>query len=83
MLYAKARVDLPLTGLWAGLEGQGVSYDGNSLTEFNAQIGWESDLGLGIEAGWRSLELELEDFDQVDTATIEVDGPYAALNFHF
>ena len=83
MLYAKARVDLPFTGLWAGLEAQGVSYDGNSLTEFTAQLGWESDIGLGIEAGWRTLELELEDFDQVANATLEVDGPYAALNFHF
>lgn len=83
MLYGKARVDLPLTGLWAGLEAQGMAYDGNSLTEFNAHLGWESDIGLGVEAGWRSLELELDDFDQVANAVLEVDGPYAALNFHF
>ena len=83
MLYGKARVDLPLTGLWAGLEGQGMSYQDNSLIEFNAHLGWESDIGLGVEAGWRSLELELEDFDQVANAVLEVDGPYAALNYHF
>lgn len=83
MLYAKARVDLPLTGLWLGGEAQGVSYEGNSLTEFNAQIGWESEIGLGLEAGWRSVQLELEAFEDVQTAEIDIAGPYAALNFHF
>ncbi|MEM7099427.1 MAG: TIGR04219 family outer membrane beta-barrel protein [Pseudomonadota bacterium] len=83
MLYAKARVDLPFTGVWAGVEGQGIAYEGNQVNEYNAQIGWESDIGLGIEAGWRSVSIELEDFDQVANANLEVDGPYAALNYHF
>ena len=83
MVYAKARADLPLSGLWIGASGQGMAYDGNSITEFNAQIGWESDIGLGFEAGWRSVALDLEEFDQVSTAEIEVSGPYAALNYYF
>lgn len=83
MLYAKARADLPLTGLWVGVEGQGLSYDGNSLLEFAAQVAWESDMGLGIEAGWRSVDIELDAFDDVDTAEIDVSGPYAAINYHF
>lgn len=83
MLYAKARADLPLTGLWVGAEAQGMSYDDNHLIEFNAQVGWESQIGFGLEAGWRTVQIELSSFDAVDNAEIDVSGPYAALNYHF
>jgi len=83
MAYVKTRVDLPLTGLWLGAEAQGVSYQDNSLMEFNAQLGYESKLGFGIEAGWRSVRIEVAEFDDVDSAKIDISGPYAALNYHF
>ncbi len=83
MLYARARADLPLTGLWVGVEGQGLSYDGNSLLQLNAQVAWESDVGLGIEAGWRMVDIELDEFDDIASANIDVSGPYAAINYHF
>ena len=83
MAYARTRIDLPFTGMWLGAGGQGISYDGNRLLEFDAQFGWESDLGLGFEAGWRSVQLELESFDSVDQAELDVSGPYASVNYHF
>lgn len=83
MIYARARADLPFTGLWVGAQAQGISYDDSSLLEYNAQIGWESDFGLGFEAGYRAVELEIDAFDDVDNADIEVRGPYAAINYHF
>ena len=83
MVYAKARADLPFTGFWVAAEAQGISYEDNTVTEFVAQVGYESDLGLGVEAGWRSVQIELDAFDDVDTAEIDISGPYAALNFHF
>ncbi len=83
MLYSRVRADLPFSGFWIGAEGQGVTYEGNSLVEFNTQIGWESRVGLGIEAGWRAVQLELESFDEVDSAELDVTGPYASVNYHF
>lgn len=83
MLYGKVRFDLPLTGLWVAAEGQGVSYDGNSLIEYNAHVGYESEFGFGLEAGYRAASLELDSFDNVDAAEIDIKGPYAALNYHF
>lgn len=83
MLYGKVRADLPLTGLWVGAEAQGIGYDDNSLLEFNAQIGYESGLGLGIEAGYRAVQIDMDDFDDVNNAEIDVSGPYAAINYHF
>ena len=83
MVYAKARVDLPMTGAWVAVEGQGLAYEDNSIIEYNAQVGWTSQFGLGLEAGWRSVEIELQEFDDVDTAVLEISGPYAAVNFEF
>lgn len=83
MLFARTRADLPFTGLWVGAEALGISYQDSSLLEYNAQIGWESAFGLGFEAGYRAVDLEVQAFDDVDRADIEVRGPYAAVNYHF
>jgi len=83
MLYARTRIDLPFTGLWAGAEAMGLAYDDHQLLDANAQVGWESPLGLGAEIGWRTMHLELDSIDEIDSADIDISGPYAALNFHF
>jgi hypothetical protein len=83
MLYGRARVDLPFSGFWLAGEAQGLGYDGNSVVDANAHLGWESKWGLGFEAGWRILNLRLEEIDELTMGDIEVKGPYAALNFHF
>ena len=83
MLYGKVRADLPFSGFWVGAEAQGLDYQDNSLLEFNAQVGWQSETGFGLEAGYRAMELEFDEFDEVDRAGIDIKGPYAALNYHF
>ena len=83
MLYGKVRVDLPFSGFWLGAEAQGLGYDGSQLFDANVQLGWESPIGLGLEAGWRTYRLELDDVDDFSDASIDVSGPYAALNYHF
>lgn len=83
LLYGRGRADLPLTGLWVGAEAMGMAYDGHQLLDASAQVGWESPVGLGAEIGWRSYNLELDSFDNIDNAEIDISGPYAAVNFHF
>ncbi len=83
LLYGKARIDLPLSGLWLGAEVSGADLDGNSLIDGNLVLGWESPYRIGIEAGWRIYRLKLDDFDDVDSADVEVSGPFAAINVHF
>lgn len=83
LLYVRTRADLPFTGLWIGAEAMGLAFDGHQLVDANAQVGWESPIGLGAELGWRSLNLELDSIEDIDSAEIDVSGPYAALNFHF
>lgn len=83
LLYGRARVDLPLTGFWVGADATGLGYDGHQLLDLSAQVGWESPIGLGAELGWRRFDLELDEIEDIDGADVEIEGPYAAVNFHF
>lgn len=83
LLYARGRVDLPLTGAWVGAEAMGLAFDGHSLIDASAQVGWTSPVGFGAELGWRTLRLDLDSIDDIDNAEIDISGPYAALNFYF
>lgn len=82
MLYIKAQFDLPLTGFSAGLEGSGISYDGNRLTDYSAKIHYmfDSVMDLGLEVGYREMSLKI---DEDVTADVQLKGPYAAVLFHF
>lgn len=83
MLYGKLRFDLPFTGAWAAVEAQGIGYDGSSLIDASAVVGWESPVGLGAELGWRTYRLELDNADDFETLNFDVSGVFAAVNFHF
>lgn len=83
MVYGRARVDLPFSGFWLAAEGQGIGYDHHHIIDANAHLGWESSIGLGVEAGWRMTQLKLGTIDDLDSADIRITGPYAALNYHF
>jgi outer membrane protein len=81
MLYLAARFDLPLSGLFLAADVNGISASGNSLLDYRVRLGYESSLGLGIEAGFRSFELEYDDDD--DQADLTIDGAYAGIFYHF
>ncbi len=86
MLYAKAQFDLPTTGWSLAAEASGIGYSGDGLLDYTVKIAYESDLipflGLGLEAGYRSMTLDLEELDDLRT-DLEVKGPYAAVTMHF
>lgn len=83
LAYGRVQFDLPLTGFFAGIEGNYIRYDGNDLADYSAKIGYSFDsaLDLGIEAGYRTLMLNIDDED-VHT-NVDIKGPYAAAIFHF
>lgn len=82
MLYAGVDVALPLTGLSIGLNGAYIGYDGSSLTEFHAYVRYDSSYFVGVEAGIKNFNLELDDIDQ-SYANLEFSGTYAQLYVHF
>ena len=83
LAYGHMQFDLPLTGFFAGFEGNYISYDGNDLADYSAKIGYSFDsaLDLGVEVGYRALTVNIDD-DDVQT-NLDIKGPYAAAIFHF
>lgn len=82
MLYFAAQFDLPLTGLSAGVGGNGIGYSGNTLLDLNAYVQYEFAFGLGLRGGYRTFALELDDVDDIDS-DLTLDGLYGAVVFHF
>ncbi|BFM05359.1 TIGR04219 family outer membrane beta-barrel protein [Halioxenophilus aromaticivorans] len=86
MLFADVRIDLPLTGFYVGAEGNALSVGDSSLIDYNARIGYSTDVipflaDLDFEIGFRSFELELDEDDI--QADITIDGPYAQIMLVF
>ncbi len=80
LLYAKVRFDLPLTGLSLDAEAQGIGFSGNNLIDATVRIAYESTIGLGLEAGYRSMRLKIDEDIEGD---IDLGGVFAGINFHF
>ncbi len=83
LAFGHVQFDLPLTGFFAGFEGNYISYDGNDLADYSAKIGYSFDsaLDLGVEVGYRALAVNIDDEDV--RTNLDIKGPYAAAIFHF
>ncbi len=82
LLYGAVQVGLPTTDLWLRAEGSGLAFDGNQILDLRLSIGYDYAFGLGVEAGWRSQSIELDDVDDLN-ADLEVQGPYAGVYLDF
>ena len=86
MAYVSAQAKLPLTGLSVKADVAGVSYNGSSLTDVQAEIMYNFvdnlAVDIGIKAGYRQITATLEDIEDTD-ADIEFKGPYLGLEMHF
>lgn len=82
MLYAGVGIDLPLTGLGVSADGAYVGYEGSNFYDYTVRATYDSPWFLGVEAGYRKLKLDLDDFDD-SYADVEFDGPYLGAYVHF
>lgn len=82
MLYAKARFDLPFSGLSLETDLSYVSYRESEFYDFKAGLLYETSFGLGGTVGYRSEKLQLDDISDVNS-NIEIKGAYAGLYYHF
>ncbi|MDG1663452.1 MAG: TIGR04219 family outer membrane beta-barrel protein [Pseudomonadales bacterium] len=81
LLYTKARFDLPLSGAYADIYANALGDGDNMFVDFQATIGYESSLGAGVEIGFRSLDLELDDIDDV-AIDLTIDGAFVGVFYH-
>lgn len=82
LIYLKAQFDLPLTGLYAAVDSNWIGYSGNIFFDAVGKIGYETDIGFGVEAGLRSITLEIDEEDEVE-ADMDFSGLYLAAHYHF
>lgn len=80
MGYLAARFDLPFTGVSVGAEGNIISFDGDSLHDFNAYGQYEIAM-LQLRAGYRQMSIDYEDDD--DKLDVELSGPFASVGVAF
>ncbi|MEH6468197.1 MAG: TIGR04219 family outer membrane beta-barrel protein [Porticoccus sp.] len=85
LLYVAARYDLPQTGFYIGADinglDDGLGINDVSLFDYRISLGYERANGLGVEAGFRRLELDYDDED--DKADLTVDGAYIGVFYRF
>ena len=81
LLYVAAKFDLPLTGLYLGADINGLGVNDDSVIDYRVKLGYESSIGLGLEAGFRSFELDYEDDE--DMVDLTIDGASLGVFFHF
>jgi outer membrane protein len=81
MLYAATKFELPLSGLYVGARANVTNYDDKDVVDYTVNLGYETDLGLGLELGYRSLTIEESSRSQ--EYDVDVDGAYAGVFFHF
>jgi len=80
MAYAAARFDLPFTGMSVGVQGNLISYDGDSISDFNAYGQYELSL-LQLRAGYRQMSIDFEDSN--DRLDVELGGPFISAGLTF
>ncbi len=81
MLYGLVGAS-PLPGLFLGVEGNWIGYDGNNLTDLTAKVSYTTDFLLGIEGGYRSQSYELDDVDGY-FGKLEFEGPFIGAYLKF
>ena len=86
MVYGSVGGSLPFTGFSFKAEAAGVSYDGSSVSDIQAEVKYDFinnlAVDLGIKAGYRQLKVDLEDVEKTD-ANLDFKGPYLGLELHF
>lgn len=83
LLYLAAKVELPLSGLSFGGQASGISAGGATLKDIRFNIGYEFSFGLGIEAGQRTMTIEIDPDEEDVYGDLEFKGNYLAATYHF
>ncbi|MDH3948086.1 MAG: TIGR04219 family outer membrane beta-barrel protein [Gammaproteobacteria bacterium] len=81
MLYGAVGAS-PMPGLYLGVEGSWMGYDGNDLTDLTAKISYTTDFYLGIEGGYRSQSYTLDDVDGY-FGKLDFEGPFLGAYLKF
>jgi len=83
MFYASAEVEIPITGLSAGMEvSKDIGADDNEINDVKIRVRYKILGGLGVELGQRTVTMNLKEAPQ-NTTDLEFDGTYLAVTYTF
>jgi len=86
MAYVGAKVAVPLTGVFAYGDINMVSYDDNSVHDYEVGVGYSFvdnfAIDVSVTAGYREVSIEINDVDDL-FANIQFDGYFVGLEAHF
>jgi hypothetical protein len=71
-----------LSGLYVAGDINWAGYDGTNFYDLWAKVGYVFRFGLGLEAGYRKMQLDADDIDDLE-ADVTIDGNYVAVVFSF
>ena len=80
MGYLAARFDLPFTGVSAGVQGNVISFDGDSIHDVDAYGQYEISV-VQLRLGYRQMAVDYEDSHNLLDVTLG--GPYASVGVDF
>ena len=82
MLYGKAGIDLPFTGLSAAVSGNWINVNDFHLIDWSAELNYDFSIAPTLEAGlsigYRSMLIEIDDQDELQSDA-EFDGLFVGL----
>lgn len=81
MVFLAAKGELPLTGFFAKAEANGISYGDGEFLDYRVSLGYETNVGIGMELGFRRFDMDYE--DGKEEANLTIDGGYAGIYYHF
>lgn len=82
LLYAAVAAELPLTGLSAEAEISGLAYSDSKAFDALARLRYTFFFGLGLEVGYRTLVVDVDEVDDVDV-DVDISGFFAGAHFDF
>lgn len=65
----------PWPGVLLSAEANYMTLSGSTISDFNAKISYTTDFFVGVEAGYRTQTIELDDIDDTD-ANLDFKGPF-------
>lgn len=80
MGYLAARFDLPFSGVSVGAQGNLISYDGDSISDFNAYGQYDLSV-LRLRGGYREIRIDFEDSN--DRLDVKLGGPFISAGLTF
>lgn len=83
MLYAGLHAELPFTGLSAAADGSYIGDGSDYFADYQARVAYETAIGLGLQAGYRVMELRVGNSRIDPNGDIKFKGAFAGVFYRF